>query len=318
MAKIYISYQRNDLPFVNELANQLKLVGHILSVDVDDLPPGSDWRGALNTGLKNSEVFIVVFSQHTEKSQYVLTEVGAARAYAQESGRMLIIPIIIDDIPIPLSLQDIHAIIQPDRNIREIVSKVEGAISAFIGRRAAIETAATEVAEKIQSNAADFIKVAIGSLAMLEKRDRRLSYFWYAIGFVALIIGISFAVYGLSQVNQQSNLSSGVLIIVALKTIVIIGLLSACAKYAFVLGKSYSSESLKSSDRVHAIRFGEFYLSAFADKTRWDELKEVFQHWNIDRSSSFSTLDASQFDPKIVESLLEIAKLVSGKKDVKK
>ena len=174
MAKIYISYQRNDLQFVNQLANKLKIDGHTLSYDVDELSPGSDWRTALNTGLKNSEVFIVVISESTERSQYVLTEVGAARAYAQESGRMLIIPIIIDDIPIPLSIQDIHAIIQPDRKVDEIVPKIESAISAFIGRRAAIETAATEAAEKIQSNAADFIKVAIGSLAMLEKRDRRL------------------------------------------------------------------------------------------------------------------------------------------------
>ena len=123
---------------------------------------------------------------------------------------------------------------------------------------------------------------------------------------------------GLSQVGQQTNLATESIILVALKTIVVIGLLSACAKYAFVLGKSYSSESLKSSDRIHAIRFGEFYLRAFGDKTRWDELKEVFQHWNIDRNSSFSTLDVSQFDPKIVESLLDVARLVSGRKNVKK
>ncbi len=318
MAKIYISYQRNDLEFVDKLARKLKIVGHTLFYDVDELSPGSDWRAALNTGLKNSEIFIVVISENTEKSQYVLTEVGAARAYAQESGRMLIIPLIIDNIPIPLSLQDIHAIIQLDRNVLEIVPKIESAISAFVGRRAAIETAATEAAEKIQSNAADFVKVAIRSLAMLEKRDRLLSYFWYGIGFVALIIGIAFAFVGLSQVGQQTNLATESIILVALKTIVVIGLLSACAKYAFVLGKSYSSESLKSSDRIHAIRFGEFYLRAFGDKTRWDELKEVFQHWNIDRNSSFSTLDVSQFDPKIVESLLDVARLVSGRKNVKK
>ena len=85
----------------------------------------------------------------------------------------------------------------------------------------------------------------------------------------------------------------------------------------FSLGKSYSSESLKSSDRIHAIRFGEFYLRAFGDKTKWEELKEVFQHWNIDRNSSFASLDVSQFDPKILESLTDLIKVVGGSKDEK-
>ena len=316
MAKIYISYQRDDQPFVVDLAQRLKNSGHTLSYDVDELSAGTDWRTALDTGLKTSEVFIVVVSKSTQRSQYVLAEVGAARAYALESGRMLLVPVIIDDTPPPLSIQDIHAVIQPDKDLDAILPKIEGAISAFMGRRAALEAAASEAAEKIQSNAADYIKVAINSLERLERRDRVLSYLWYLVGFVALILGIGFALQGLSAASQQA-LATESLLLVALKALVVIGLLGACAKYAFSLGKSYSGESLKSSDRIHAIRFGEFYLRAFGDKTKWSELKEVFQHWNIDRNSSFSALDASQFDPKIMESLLELAKFFGSKKDSK-
>jgi hypothetical protein len=57
----------------------------------------------------------------------------------------------------------------------------------------------------------------------------------------------------------------------------------------------------------------QFYLRAFGEKTQWAELKEVFQHWNIDRNSSFSTLDASSFDPKFIESMIEFAKLFQSK-----
>jgi hypothetical protein len=313
MAKIYISYQHEDQPFVLELARRLKDAGHTLSYDVAELSPGSDWRSALDNGLKSSEVFIVVFSPNTQKSQYVLTEVGAARAYANESDRMLLIPLVIDGATVPLSIQDIHAIIQPDGDFNEILPKIESAISAFIGRRAAIESAASEAAEKIQSNAGDYIRVAIDSLQRLETRDRALSYIWYFLGFVALVLGIGFALWGLTNATQQTELPTQNLILVGLKTVVIIGLLGACAKYAFSLGKSYSSESLKSSDRIHAIRFGEFYLRAFGDKTKWDELKEVFQHWNIDRNSAFSSLDVSQFDPKIIESIMDLLKLATGK-----
>ncbi|MGO4812144.1 toll/interleukin-1 receptor domain-containing protein [Cupriavidus sp. 2MCAB6] len=317
MAKVYISYQREDLPFVSRLADRLKDAGHTLSFDVDELSPGVNWRAALDHGLKTSDVFIVVFSQKTDKSQYVLTEVGAARAYANESDRMLLIPIVIDNAPLPLSMQDVHAIIQPDADVDSIVPQIESAISAFIGRRAAKEVESTRAAEKIQSNAAGFIGTAISSLSKLESRDRILSYAWYGLGFVSLVSGIGFAMWGLSKAGQQVELPTQNLIYVALKTLAVIGLLGACARYAFSLGKSYSTESLKSSDRIHAIRFGEFYLQAFGDKTQWEELKEVFQHWNIDRSSAFSSLDASQVDPRIMESLVAIVKLASGSKDEK-
>lgn len=314
MARIYISYQRDDQEFTLALAERLKQVGHTLTFDVEALSAGTDWRSTLDQGLRTSEVFIVILSEKTSRSQYVLTEVGAARAYALESGRMLIIPIIVADISIPLSLQDIHAIIQPDRNLDEIVPKLEVAIASFIGRRAAQRAAATEVAEKIQSNAADYIKIAIESLARLEVRDRWLGYIWYALGFVSLLVGIAFALWSLSTVTYQLQPHTESLILVALKALVVISLLGACAKYAFSLGKSYASEALKCSDRMHAIRFGEFYLRAFGDKTKWEELKEVFQHWNIDRASTFSTLDASSFDPKVIESIAQMAKLFQPRK----
>lgn len=313
MAKIYISYQRTDQSFVLELAQQLKAAGHSLTYDVDALSPGTDWRTALDQGLKSAEIFIVIISENTAKSQYVLAEVGAARAYAAESGRMLIVPVIIDNSPPPLSLQDIHAIIQPDQDVDEISQKIEVAVSAFIGRRAAIEVEASAVAQKLQTNAADFIRIAIDSLAHLEVRDRRLGYLWYSLGFLSLVVGIGFALRGLVATAHQTTLPTESLVLAALKALLVIGLLGACAKYAFSLGKSYASEALKCSDRIHAIRFGEFYLRAFGEKTQWTELKEVFQHWNIDRNSSFSTLDASSFDPKFIESIIEFTKLFQSK-----
>jgi TIR domain len=316
MAKIYISYQRSDQPFVVALALRLKSVGHTLAYDVDTLSPGTDWRAALDQGLKAADVFVVVVSESTTKSQYVLAEVGAARAYAAESGRMLIVPVIIDQSPPPLSLQDIHAIIQPDKNIEEIYQKIESAIAAFIGRRAAIDVQASAAANKLQINAADYIKVAIDSLASLEMRDRKLGYLWYSLGFLSLLLGIRFALNGLAAASQQTVLPTESLILAALKALFVIGLLGACARYAFSLGKSYASEALKCSDRIHAIRFGEFYLRAFGEKTQWSELKEVFQHWNIDRSSAFSTLETSSFDPKIVDSIVEFAKLIPTKRGI--
>jgi hypothetical protein len=318
MANLYISYNQRDREFVASIAERLKGQGHQLTLDVEALSPGQDWRRALTDGLKSSEVFIVFLSQNSLDSQFVLSEIGAARAYAAESDRMLMIPVIIDEIQIPAVIQDLHVIVVPNRDIEQIVERISTAISAFIGRRAAKEEQAEAVAQRIEANAAEYIEEAIRSLEKLERRNGVIGSSWYIAGFVSLILGIAFAFVGVANIASAPERTWVDFAILSLKTIVVIGLLGACAKYAFTLGKSYVSESLKSADRIHAISFGKFYLRVFSAKATWPELKEVFQHWNIDRSSSFSSLDPSQFDPKLIESIIEIARMVTGKTAEKK
>lgn len=318
MATVYISYNQRDRDFVVSVGERLRALGHTLTLDVEALAAGQDWRGALTEGLKNSEVFIVFLSRNSLESQFVLSEIGAARAYAAESNRMLMIPVVIDDITIPPVIQDLFAVVVPDRNLDEIIEKISSAISAFIGRRVAKEEQAAAVAQRIETNAAEYIEEAIRTLAIMETRNRLVGGSWYVAGFVSLLLGIAFAFISVSQIAAAPERTWIDFAIITLKTIVVIGLLGACSKYAFTLGKAYVSEALKSADRGHAISFGKFYLRSFGDKATWPELKEVFQHWNIDRGSSFSALDSSQFDPKILESVLELARLAAIKPAEKK
>lgn len=314
MAKIYLSYNHQDQEFVAEVATRLKGGEHIIAMDVEAISAGQNWRSTLIESLKSADVFVVFLSNTSLQSQSVLGEIGAARAYASESDRMLLIPVIIDQLAIPNVIQDLHAIYQPDRDVEKIIERIERAISAFIGRRAAQEEHAEATARRIETTSAEFIDEAIRSLGRREARDRASGTFWYVAGFIALVLGIVFAIDGVKQLGQPSDRSWPDFAILSLKAIVIIGLLGACARYAFTLGKSYVSESLKSADRMHAIEFGKFYLRSFGHQATWPEIKEVFQHWNIDRNSSFSAQDASQIDPKIIESIVEISRLVAGKK----
>ena len=73
-------------------------------------------------------------------------------------------------------------------------------------------------------------------------------------------------------------------------------------------------ESLTNGDRAHAISFGRFYLKAFGDKATWDELKEAFKHWNIDRGASFLAQNASDADPIVLQVLTELAKAVASQR----
>ena len=80
------------------MAERLKLVGNEITIDVESTSAGQDWRGRLSEGLRNAEVFIVLVSQSSIRSPFVQQELGAARAYAAESDRMLVVPVLIDDI----------------------------------------------------------------------------------------------------------------------------------------------------------------------------------------------------------------------------
>ncbi|MBR1328961.1 MULTISPECIES: toll/interleukin-1 receptor domain-containing protein [Bradyrhizobium] len=313
VARIFLSYSKSDANFALQLAERLKSLGNEITVDVESLTAGQDWRTRLSEGLRRAELFVVLISQSSIRSPSVLQEIGAARAYAVESDRMLVIPVLIDDISIPSVVQDILVLMAADRDLDKIVSDISVSISQFVGRKAAKDERAAEVAKRIEINAASYIDDAVLSQSNAEARNRVMGIIWYVAGFISLLSGIAFAAFALAHGDANRPTEWTDLAVATLKGVVVIGLLAACARYAFSLGKSYVSEALKCSDRIHAIAFGKFYLQAYGDKATWVELKEVFQHWNIDRTSTFSSLDTAQIDPQILSLLGDVVKTAIGK-----
>lgn len=310
MTSIYISYNHRDKELALSLAQALKEQGHTISIDVESLSAGSDWRQILASSLKKSDAFVTIWTENSESSKFVLSEIGSALAYA-ESGGMAVIPVIAGDIPIPPILSHLNAIISQDGNIEHIASEIERALSAFAGRKAAEEKKQDETKERIEANAADFIQEAIEALNARESSNRFAANAWYVIGFLTLVAGVGFSISSFVTFSGSTSTSWVEPTLLAIKSLVVIGLLIACAKYSFTLGRSFMIEALKCSDRNHAISFGEFYLRAFGADVKWNELKEVFQHWNIDRASSFSDIKTNDFDLKYIEELRDLAKALS-------
>lgn len=231
---------------------------------------------------------------------------------------MLIIPVVLDEIDVPLAIQNIQAIFSPERDYNRILALIDSAIRAFVGQRAAEEEEKVEIKQRIESNASIYIDEAIKSLEKHEAKNRLNGNIWYCLGYATLAAGVGYGVYSVTQYANSADQQWIRFAYLGLKSVIIIGLLIACSKYAFTLGKSYMSEALKSADRIHAISFGRFYLRAFSEKANWAELKEVFQHWNINNNSAFSGLDTNNFDPKFIEAIVEVAKTLASKADPKK
>ena len=311
MAKIYISYRTTDKAAALALSSRLKALGHSIVIDVDTIAAGQDWRDTLTKGLRDSEVFVALLTEESQNSQWVVSEMGIALGYAQSNKQLLILPVIFGDVKIPAFVQHIQCVIARDRNIEEVASRIHEAASSFTGQLAAEAKQQEAARARIESNAAVFINDAVSILTAFERRNRMVGTLWYSLGFTALLSGLGVAFYSVSNSATVASTSWPVFAYVTLKSVLAIALLAASAKYGFGLGKSFTSESLKASDRLHAISFGKFYLQVYGATATWSEVKEAFQHWNIDRRSSFSDLDVAHIDPQVMAVLIEAAKSLS-------
>ena len=316
MARVYVSYTHADKGIVHQIAKDLRDRGHEILMDTEVVNVGQDFRKALLNELKGSDGVLVLISERSLDSKYVVSEIGSARAFIAENvDSKFLIPVLYGDVRIPEIISDLYCIrLNPD-NYQEALALIDKSISMFIGKKEAVREKQSKDRQQIESKAADYIEMATTALNSRERINLLIGNTWYVTGFLTLVIGIYFSLISLASINEIKKDEPWIFAMVILKSVIVIGLLIACSKYAFALGKTHMHEALRNADRLHAISFGKFYLKAFGDKvTSSSEIKEIFQHWNIDKASSFGGLDTQIYDPKFTESLMEIVKTFSKKK----
>ncbi|GBQ65769.1 hypothetical protein AA103196_1216 [Ameyamaea chiangmaiensis NBRC 103196] len=70
------------------------------------------------------------------------------------------------------------------------------------------------------------------------------------------------------------------MIFFSFKGLVVLTIVGFFTRYNFVHSGNYMQESLKIADRIHAIKFGQFYIETYGATATWEEVKEVFSSWN--------------------------------------
>jgi hypothetical protein len=127
---VFISYARDDRPWVREFAAALRQAGVSSLFDEDALEPGSRWVEQIGEALRESRTLIVVVSERSVRSEWVSFEVGAAIA-----DRKRIIPVLaspVDRQTIPGYLRHLKAVDEPSpvaaaRRVAEVVSHAPAA-----------------------------------------------------------------------------------------------------------------------------------------------------------------------------------------------
>ena len=283
-------------------------------LSADSILFGADLSMELNNLIQSADAVIAIITENSISSISVLNEIAMAQAQMDAAGNNLFLPLVVgEDVDIPKFLLDRFVEIVPnllDGNLNKVIGNIYRAIERSNAIREEKRKSQKEQAAKFETSKTEFIKEAEERLNKKESSLRFNANTWYSIGYLALIFGVVAAFYLINE-SLGDNLDTTKIALLSLKGIIGIGLLVASSKYAFTLGKSYMNESLKNSDRLHAITFGKFYLQAYGDVVCPEDVKDVFQHWNIDKDSAFKELGANSFDPKFLESAINIASVLS-------
>ena len=105
MEKIFISYSRKDLAFVEKLAFNLQDAGYDVWYDLTDLEGGDRWSVEISKAIKECDAFMIVVSPRSMDSNWVEKEF----LYASNQQKR-IVPILLEACDLPLWLLDIHYI----------------------------------------------------------------------------------------------------------------------------------------------------------------------------------------------------------------
>uniref|UniRef100_UPI0031DB0F6C hypothetical protein n=1 Tax=Klebsiella sp. TaxID=576 RepID=UPI0031DB0F6C len=171
--------------------------------------------------------------------------------------------------------------------------------------------------EEVKNTLGEFVSGAITELRDNEKKYNERSRFWLTGGSVisALIVltacYLVFSMNAYMDLNVNRGLSWPTLLYYIGKGLIVLSSLTVLAFYCFKQSNAYVHESLKQGERVHAIRFGELCLNLYGNKIDENQIKTVFEDWNINSSTAFlklgknETLDMPNNISNIIKSTIE-------------
>ncbi len=102
MADVFISYSREDRPRAEQVARGLSALGMDAFWDTD-IPPGQTWADYIEGKLAQCKAVVVLWSEHSTKSQWVREEARMGR------DKSKLIPAMLDASPPPFGFGEVQA-----------------------------------------------------------------------------------------------------------------------------------------------------------------------------------------------------------------
>lgn len=208
--KIFVSYSRHDEAFARKLALWLaKTLNMGVWIDVDDIQPGVKWSAAIQDGLDNCEVMVVIVTPESMESVNVEDE----WQYFIDLGKP-VVPILVRSAVVPYQLRRIQWIdfSEPEEyndSLRQLIVELRKHLSPIGGESAASGTSkrgkskAAVAQSKRAQHTVDRINKAEKLLLRQEKalkRNNRVIYFLFGL-LTIIVLGVA-AFFGWILLNQ--------------------------------------------------------------------------------------------------------------------
>jgi TIR domain len=99
---IFISYNRNDVAFVDRLARKLVMRRHHIWLDRWEMNIGDSLIAKIQKALTESDAILIVLSKNSLASEWCKKELNSGLVRELEEKRVLVLPLVIDECEIPL------------------------------------------------------------------------------------------------------------------------------------------------------------------------------------------------------------------------
>lgn len=182
-------------------------------------------------------------------------------------------------------------------------------LTTFPQIAAAYDLENKELSESIESEGYAYLDSTISELKEQSKTNKTISFVCYGLAFIVLCALIVFTFWRFCILTpSEIPLEIQKIIVICVEVVVLSALTISLSRFLLMLGKSFMVESIRSSDRAHAIGLGRLYLKLFKSKFKWEELRDVLQNWNIDKGSAFINLDAKELESVKLDDIVSVFK----------
>lgn len=144
MWDIFLSYSRQDLETAHEIAKRLTDERFKVWSDWETLEIGDSFPDKIREGIEYSPRFVIILSQRSAQSYWVMRELTYALEYKKKEQR-LIFPLLLDGDPWPL-IGDI----QWARSLEELIQKLKKQTPLFISAAAEDEEFTRRLSESLE------------------------------------------------------------------------------------------------------------------------------------------------------------------------
>jgi len=190
MTRVFISYSRKDLVFVERLAEDLRAAGLEVWYDLSGLEGGTRWGREIQNAIRDSQCFIVVLSPNSIESEWVEKEF----MYANSQKRK-VIPLLYQPCETPMWFINLHFIDVQGENYARNFWVILKAMGIQPGDAAAKEKTAAAVPELPAQP--DASAALLESKPPREKKSPRGPKIPWIIALVGLAVVITLAVWGM-------------------------------------------------------------------------------------------------------------------------